>query len=200
MPTSKSNNRIGYYLVAWVLRLVINLFKFSLLASLIGTLVLVFIMVYLVMIGGDGATPVNLEWMTSIITTLSYILTDGTGNGEISGGMQEFGFPVLSFFAPYILAIDVVVSLAEALTEKSLFSWFQWSLLSRLIVLLVVFVGLAVLSVFSSNVPHAEFPYWLRVLMLVVLYAWTAGQLLFIHVVSVMSEAVFKAFARRQAD
>lgn len=198
MPTSKSNNRIGYYLVAWVLRLVINLFKFSLLASLIGTLVLVFTMVYLLMV--RGATPVNLEWMTSIVTHVDSILTDGTGNGEISGGMQGFGFPVLSFFAPYILAIDVVVSLAEARIEKSLFSWFQWSLLSRLIVLLVVFVGLVVLSVFASNVPHAELPYWLRVLLLVVLYAWTAGQLLFIHVVSVMSEAVFKAFTRRQAD
>jgi hypothetical protein len=195
MASAQFCDRLIYYLGLWVRRFVINLLKFSLLSTLIGVLVFALIIADAFMTTGNGSISPGaglIQW--ALQRSNAILLSRSEGDFE---GISAMGQVVLAFAAPYLTAINIVVSIAETLTDRNLFRWLQWSIQSRLKVTLALFGLLMVLSVSASNVPATELPYWIRIVFLSFLAGWAIIVLLLLHRVSLNAETTFRRYRDR---
>ncbi|MEM6433996.1 MAG: hypothetical protein AAF773_09110 [Cyanobacteria bacterium P01_D01_bin.115] len=194
MASSKLRDRLSRYFELWALRFIINLFKFSLTTTLAGTLVFAVLLAHLLMTTGEGPLPSAAVLVQWAVQGFNFILFSVTGGGDFEGGITELGELVMAFATPYLMAISIVVSIAETLIGKSLFHWLRWSHKSRLIFLLAVFGLLMSLSVGASNLSATEVPYWLRIVILSLLGGWAVIVLLLLHSISLKAEQNFRRY------
>lgn len=197
MTSAKLRDRLVHYFELWAFRFVVNLLKFSLATTLAGTLMFAVGMAYLFTTTGEGSLSAGGRLLQGVMQGFNFILFSVTGGGDFRGGVPEIGELIMAFAAPYLTAISIVVSIAEALTGRSLFRGWRWSASLKFKALLAVFGVLIALSVIASNLPATEVPHWLRILLLSFLGGWAAVVWLLLHVASLNAEKAFRRYRDR---
>ncbi|MDB9524536.1 hypothetical protein PN498_00925 [Oscillatoria sp. CS-180] len=197
MTSTRLRDRLVRFFELWAFRFAVNLLKFSLAVTLAGTLMFAVAMAYLFTTTGEGSLSAGGRLLQGAMQGFNFVLFSVTGGGDFQGGVPEIGELIMAFAAPYLTAINVVVSIAEALTGKSLFRGWRWTTSFQLKALLTVFGVLVVLSIAASNLPAIELPHWLRILSLSFLGGWAAVVLLLLNAVSLNAERAFRRYRDR---
>lgn len=175
-------------LIRFAIRAFGNLIRLSVFASLCGIFVMMLLFLLLLLVGGGGNAPED-SWAAPIFKALLYILTDGTGDLDYSGDAQGLGFIVLSFFMPYLIAIDIVGSVIEQFTGRDIFRRLAPSLPHSLLIFLILYLSFFIASLFG-NTSSQELPYIYRFFMFAVCYFLTAIYLIFVYLIGAVVDAL----------